>query len=217
MKITVNQIEFKSKLALETYVRELLFSVRKDLYGTFEIDDKDKFEFMLELFRRHPDYAEKAGNGIEKIFVMGNELNRNAPHVIILRKDNTSIDISWKICVAGIGRNIKSIQLEIMRESIVKQIMEFRNTTVNICNLCKVNADKYDIDHYEVEFKELASKFMNENTLPSKFKEQAFGHAFHDDDLELEQKWQQYHLHNAKLQKLCKSCHKKKTYKRKLL
>lgn len=212
MKVVVNQKTFKSKKELENYTRDLLFSVRENLHDAFEITN-DKLQFIKELFKRHPDYAEKCGSGIDKVFVQGDKLNKKASYVFIKRTDASKTDISWRICVSGKGKTTKAIQNEILRKSIEDQVLRFRKETINVCNSCDIECKEYDVDHYDAEFCDIVKQFLEQYQLPTEFKETDHGHAFRDEDIELEIKWKNFHLEKAKLQKLCKACHKRKTYK----
>lgn len=214
MKVTVNNIEFKSKKDLEIFVRQLLNDARGNLDGIFEIRGRE-LQFMGELFKRHPDYLNKCGCGINKVFVGGDAFNKKYAFVFIQRTDGTEIDISWKICVSGKTKTLHNIQCEIMRRSIANQILDFRDKCNINCNGCGKPSLAYDVDHYNIEFKQLVDQFKAKNKLPIYFQElKSGGHQFRAEDFKVEAKWKQFHLDNAKLQKLCKACHKQKTYKR---
>jgi len=200
---------FKTKKELEEYVRHKLASIRTNSRKFYEVKNND-FKFLLELFKRHPSYNEKRGSGIAKILVGPNP--SGASHIVLKRTDGTEIDISWKICISGRERSLNSVQKEILRNSIKDQIIEFGEKTPQICNICdSYFCAKFEIDHV-IPFKTLVANFTKNTVLPTRYKEVKYGHEFHDDDIELETQWRQFHLENAKLQKVCKTCHYKKTY-----
>jgi hypothetical protein len=214
MKICINNISFKSKKELEVYTRNLLELATSGCPNSkIELED-DKLKFMIELFKRHPDYLNKTGCGISKIIVKKDIRNTKGSAVYIKRIDNTIVDISWRICVSGNPKTTLSIQHEILRNSIVNQIVKFKNNNTSICVCCNLSYPKSEteVDHFGLQFSDLVDMFKKNHVLPVSFNDLSCGgHSFRKDDYILENKWKEFHLEHAKLQILCKNCHKAKS------
>ena len=95
-----------------------------------------------------------------------------------------------------------------MRNSIVPQILEFKNNSSLICVLCG-SIEKIHIDHHEPQFIDLKKDFVNEwkGPIPNIF-DQNNSHSkiFTSINNEFEKKWIEYHKKNATLRVLCNKC-----------
>jgi hypothetical protein len=49
-------------------------------------------EYFLELFKRHPEYGEKVGKGVQSIILRQNRLNKSARELYIVRVDGSEVD-----------------------------------------------------------------------------------------------------------------------------
>jgi len=98
------------------------------------IADSDDFEplaekyqqFVVDLFKRHPDYLEKAFPGIRGFSVATDSRWGTTRHFIVHRADETSIDFSWKICIDGQLPDRRIDVLASMRSAVADQILGFR-------------------------------------------------------------------------------------------
>jgi hypothetical protein len=143
----------------------------------------DYLKFM-DLFKKHPEYPAKL-EGANDIAIT---LNKWRQLQLNLVKGSTLEPISWASCMKKVP--IKGVKSK-MRELIAGQIIEFRRTSSDICEICGVDdAEKYHVDHI-IRFCELANAFLQDHDISS---------------WNGEEKWKKYHFENCSLRILCKSC-----------
>ena len=105
------------------------------------------------------------------------------------------------------------------RLAIKLQIKSFRDSVRDQCQKCGV--EEYglglEVDHI-IDFMDIFNNFIKnyeeEILIKSVYKDHT-GDLWYFTDEKIKQEWCKYHKENAKLQLLCKTCHKDKTYKRK--
>ena len=165
-------------------------------------------DFIMELLKRHPEYDRKVGSGIFELKVKRNR----GYHLFILRTDGSEIDVSWKVCISPKNDSIATIQNRMLRFAIREQISNFKSNSDNKCEICGTT-EKIEVDHV-IPFQELKKQFCKDNILPQRYAEHPTDYVFHKDDKDIELAWKKFHEENAKLQFLCESCHKNKTYNR---
>jgi hypothetical protein len=90
--IRVSALAFPTKTALTGHVRDLIarYAVGDEVAG----NDR---EFLLELFKFHPDAVTKLATGVQRIEVRLDEYGHK--HLQLHRTDGTNDDISWTWCV----------------------------------------------------------------------------------------------------------------------
>ena len=198
--LTVHTQTFNSLKEAKEYVRTLV--ARTHINTPLVSDDLD---FMLELFKLHPEYEQKKGVGIRAVSIIHPSLYPNNKCFYITREDGSGTDISWLMCIKG--RNVKKDILSAFRYAIAYQIQDFRTQqllTTRHCPYTGVVLDRLNscVDHeHPVTFAKLVKDFMGDSdlmdveiTLPS------------DNQLiteltnfEFKNDWREYHLKNAKL------------------
>lgn len=217
--IEIHNIHFKYKKDIEKYVRDILYNNIQ--YG--KINNIDEFNFMNELFKRHPDKEQKIGCGIKDILLGKNKLNAKGIHIDIIRNDNTKVDISWLLCISSNTKTDKQNLNSAFRSAIKDSIFNFKHDNIKKCgrrcNHCKklTLENDLDVDHFNIEFKDLVQDFSNKNLLiPNSFMENKTYHynEFKIDDNIFKKNWIEYHNRYCTLQLLCKKCHANKTYKK---
>lgn len=170
-----------------------------------KVQDVEPFMTVLQ---NHPEYTNKVGAGIDSISIRMNRRNKAARELYIKRIDGSEIDISWVTCFTGKAKSYKSLLQSAMREAISPQILEFLKLN-RVCNKCGARSH-LEVDHLEPSFKKLSSIF--------EFPPQVFLDGKHNGPVLQESdekiKWIKFHSENARLQVLCKSCHKDKTFNR---
>jgi len=193
---------------MEVFYKDLIYN--KCNMG--EVTNKDVYKNLIDLFKRHPEFEEKKGTGIQKIFIHQNKLNKKAREIYIERIDGSVVVISWRTCLSGLGKSNKALTLQAMRSAIHNQITDFKKAQKQVCNNCPSICD-LEVDHTgSVVFSDMADLFLKNKILPSDFSYDKFGRvSFKDVDKELQESWEAYHKFYATLQLLCKNCHIKKT------
>ena len=87
---------FKSRAALERYIKALLIEVPAGAELTGEAE-----EIVTDLINHHPKAAEKTGAGIKKIVVRPDQIWKKNKQFWIVRQDGTEIDFSYRKCLHG--------------------------------------------------------------------------------------------------------------------
>lgn len=208
MKITIGNIQFKSKDACRIHVRQMLMNL-----GNCEVSNgHEHFEFLQDLIKQHPKYETKKGPGIEAFIVKQNILNGKANHIDIKRTDGSIIDISWVQCCLQVN---SSDLTQAMRSSVSEHVLNFKSSRPQVCEVCKQSSDQLDVHHHYVSFDTIKREFLSKTKLdlPTEFDDDKYYRAtlkegqFKTDFIE-------YHLLRAKYRLLCKKCHMKEHYGR---
>jgi len=169
--------------------------------------NKEEFEFIYLILKKHPHFKQKEKVGIENIFIKKTIFNNNG--FFIKRTDGTITDFSFYKCLNG-ENNLQKIK-SLFRAGIKEQIWAFRDKAFLkedsiICPILGVPVEKYNchIDHFEPMFDELFNQFITQNNLD--LKKIKLGGENQDNtmqyyflDKKLEEKWQKFHFENAKL------------------
>lgn len=175
----------------------------KKLLYQENLSKEDKIWLINQVFKNHRDYKKKIGNNPMDIFVA--DSIRGTKCFFIEKSDGTSIDISFHQALSPSTK--KGDVDKVLRNIVEYQIQDFRN---------KNNIPKdWDIDHYDLEFKDIVNFFMvgkdyeelHKNIIDKDNFTQTFKH------LDLIKEFQDLHKCLAKLQGLPEDEHKKKTYK----
>src|SRR5258708_37261253 len=88
----------------------------------------EEARFVAALFRRHPEFLEKSGCGIAGFTVGTDSRWQKTRHFIIVRIDQTTVDFSWRGCVAGKLPEKRGNVLGALRRAIADQIAPFRDS-----------------------------------------------------------------------------------------
>jgi 5-methylcytosine-specific restriction endonuclease McrA len=178
----------------------------KDILYNLPLGKVENDFVFREIFKKHPEYLDKLGSGIQNVFVRINKLNKKAREVYIERTDGTVVDISWLKCLSGKATPYHELLLSAMREAISRQVKTYLKNNP-ICSECG-STENLEADHVNPSFKELTSRFE----IPTQeFLDGAFNRATFK-DLSVKERWQDFHQHYANLQTLCSDCHKNKTH-----
>lgn len=180
----------------------------------------EALEVVLALLERHPDYDEKVGLGIQRIFV------RQAPSTYglnikpkrcfyIKRVDGTEVEFSYKKCLHGGGsdqrheRLIEERRQSAYRSAVDGQVIAFKQQQHQGCAACGcIGQTDFHVDHV-TQFADLVRQFeQHEPELPSQFDEDPVYHKkqFRVEDEKYEERWQQFHDQHAELRILCSQC-----------
>jgi hypothetical protein len=191
-----------SQKKLKEYTKGVIVKIGKcdSVKNSFPED----FDFFVNyLFTRHPNYPKKI-DGLNDVIIKHNNYGNLS---VYFKKINGHIeDISaLNKCIKGQN---KDDLYDAMRNSIIPQITEYRNSHSNlICDICE-SIDNIEIDHKEPHFIDLFSNFINEQQYkPTKFTSDKYHRKiFTREDKYFNDEWINYHMCNCVLRPLCKKC-----------
>jgi len=206
---------YKTQGEFESFVKNLI-------YNNIGICDDIKnmhpshYITLIEVLKRHPDYISKIQN-MCKIKIIRDTLNINALKIIIIKTDESEIDISWKIAITGKPKGNKHELMSAMRSSVDEQIFQFRKDNAEKCVLCP-NTDKLHVDHI-IHFDEIALNFINimedkNINIPNTFgdtNDDTHRRCFLETDNTFKNEWIDYHYKHATLRMLCQTCNLTRT------
>ena len=161
---------------------------------------------LVELFQNHPDYPDKL-RGLQDIRIVRNKRSPKYFEFNLVRNDGIIEDISYIECISPPNKN-KNLN-EALRYCVQPQIYFFRDNNIMRCKFCNITSKTYEIhiDHI-IMFKDLTKDFLkNRIDIPTDFDNNYYnGSMFKDEDKEFANEWYEYHLDNAQLRPLCKTC-----------
>lgn len=208
---------FSKKDEITTYYQKIL---RKSRKGT-SLNSSD-LKYVIALLDYHHQKDEKIGCGIKNItrethtdYYTGYESKHC--HFHIWRTDGSNEDFSYKKCISNIGTTKKAINKKQNIQNVVKafrytikpQVDAFRAKVFNNkrylkCEVLGINFSKVTchIDHQPpLQFNDLLNDFLIENSLNIQDIEVKNLNGIFSilKDKKLSEKWEEYHLNNAKL------------------
>jgi Protein of unknown function (DUF3223). len=149
-----NTIKAISKKSILDNCKSILHKYQINSSVSLEAD----YEFLLQLFAKHPHFLLKKGCGIKDIIIKFTEFKNRCFYII--RTDGTQTDISYLVCVNGQGTKKKDISFA-CRSAIRDIIVKFRDINViygvTKCPITNevLTKDNTHIDHYNLSFNEL--------------------------------------------------------------
>ena len=198
---------FTSNKQLEEYVRATINNI--GVCSSVKDVDIETYNFLIELFRRHPNYPEKIYNIVD-ISITTNKVNPKYLELNVVTNDGTTDDISWRSCVSGNERDAFKCAL---RVAVKDQIKLFRCKSHRQCALCNTTEDgEYHVDHI-IHFEEIVYEFLTTTLLskPTVFQTIADNRkTFAEHDKEYETAWKMFHASKASLRVLCRDCNLKR-------
>lgn len=209
-KYFVGNVMFTSKKACENYVRN---EIKKIGYKTI-YQHTVEFLFLENVFKNHSEYETKKGNGIDYFVITPNPLTGRDFQTKFIRPDGSEEVFSWVYCCQFKPRTNLENLTRAMREAIKNDIIEFKHKSQHKCQICGTEESDFHVDHNFPPFRDLKTNFLNTTTTqqPTYFTECPVYclTKFREEDSEFCREWQTYHLSNANLQMLCKTCNLKK-------
>jgi hypothetical protein len=91
---TLGDLTFRTQRETLQFFKAMLAKYRPDEW----VSEADS-SLLVELLHRHPDTAEKTGNGIHHFEVMRAEFNTKC--FAVVRRDGTRVDFSYKTCITS--------------------------------------------------------------------------------------------------------------------
>ena len=202
---------YRTKGEFKKFVTSIIYGVGvcSDIKNTFP----SEYEIILKILERHPEFADKTVN-MKNLKIQHNKLNKTALEIMIIKKDDSQVDISWNIAIDGCLKGHKQCLTGAMRSSVQYQIRQFKSQNGDKCCLCGKTENPH-VDHNDEvgsAFDELAHNFINAHKhlkIPTEFDElndNTHRQTFKPNDNEFKNKWMSYHKQHAQLRILCKSC-----------
>lgn len=203
-KYIINSKPFTSQEAIKKHFQEVLRHAVLDqaLAG-------ETLEDCIELFKRHPEWTQKKGCGIDSVRVIENPVYGDRCFWIY-RTDGTDTDISYLSCVKSKAKSPRSQFMAAARNAVVDQILDFKRQAYNgrfmvHCQITgKLVAESdADVDHV-FPFVRLVDRFITQYHIDIdavEYKNKGDGDivtCFENDIIE--KKWKKFHLKHAKLQ-----------------
>ena len=150
--------EFKNKTQALKYFKEYL-------HNNSSIKPED-YNSILALFSQHPFLQTTTIKSIEiaKNYDYGKPTNSYKVYYII--NDLEQCDF-FSPGTAINQYNKRQNIIQEFRESVVPQILEFKNNNVipSICPLCNNALIKPEVDHYPLKFRDIVNDFMTNNNI----------------------------------------------------
>ncbi len=177
-KYLVGGLEFPTIKSLVVYTKHIL-GRNADLSGGPD------FDWLMDLFNRHPNWEKKKGHGIQTFRISKD--HHGSYHIVILRTDGTADTISWKTACFGRMPSERQEKIWAYRKEIDPQIAEFRKKSWRIVACQKCNKPFVDAPHvdHSPPFSKIVEDFeKNPSTM-----------SFYD-----------YHQSIAQLALLCRPC-----------
>lgn len=191
----------------------------------FEPKDEE-FKVMLQILQKHHNFKNWKFQDV-LAFKITRSPKKKAIQVLVNFAQNSDDgskrkgkgkekwrNVSWKACcddikAKKITRHAKINQA--MRFSIKPQIKQFRTQNPNeICDICRTT-QHIEVDHYMQLFSDIRDNFLKleNNDIDYKFWWDNKNTTFRFSEKEIEARWFEYHLQEARYRYLCSDCNKK--------
>lgn len=209
VKVQIGRWSFSSKIAAETYIRDILESHQHNQRLRGEDD-----EFMRALIDQHPRGKVIIDCGIDCVYVEHVPFtNPPLKRFAVYRTDRSRRDFAWRHAIYP--RTETSRIAGILRGLIAPQIQTFKYAHYSgICEHCKVSVTLSDcqVDHIapETTFEKLMAGWLHSlcvtaddiTIIPSR----NYQEPDHFEDPLYAETWIDYHQINARLQCVCRRC-----------
>ena len=151
-----------TKKSLIDRCREILYKYND------KVTNPDDYNFLIELFNKHPNHTQKIGAGIDYIYVKPNKDFPSTRCFYIYRKDGSFTDISFNECISP-SSSLKKIKTA-CRNSINDIIFQERKKivfpfTCPITGLVCKSYEDVHIDHYDLTFDQLFNLWVKNKDL----------------------------------------------------
>lgn len=133
----------------------------KEILNKYLIDHTIIHEknFLISVFKNHPDWEMKRGKGGKRIFIGKDKYNHRC--FFIERIDNTVIDISFIKAINGKNKSELEIIKRACRSAIFPEIQQFKEKNVIFdFSRCVISNEiltklNINIDHFDLNFKDM--------------------------------------------------------------
>ena len=205
--LEISNIKFKTQDSARKFIRELLKDLGK---GKRICRGESNYKFLTGLLSRHPDHCavEPDAFRIQENYTGGLEL--------AFEIGGIGQAFSYNTCIRAQRRG-NDLDMA-MRRAALSDVLNARNaSTDGICTLCGLEilaAHKTHVDH-EIPFSDLKKEFLSQwsGKIPSQFytdPERGGFIAFHEDDVDFETSWMEFHNKKARLRVVHDICNLKR-------
>jgi hypothetical protein len=207
---------FKTKTELKTFTKTIL-----NKYVVNNSLDKSDLEFITELLKRHPEYENKIGKGINDIVVRTDMRWQKTKCFHIVRVDGTETDFSYLSCIDNDTRQepIKMFKLSArsaIADQVVQHLVNYKSRMIDAdgympCEKTrtKIKYEDATVDHTSpMTFNKIVEDFLTlKNIVVSEIEFTGFGDneyykQFKDENLK--QEFSDYHREVAILRVISK-------------
>jgi hypothetical protein len=151
-----------------TQQKERARKIKNNLAIGETLSDGKDFDFLMELFKQHPDYDFKFSNGCTG-FIKQKRVEWGNMNECLCIIDN---DLNTHVISVNFTKTVNKYNevMKALRTSIYPQIKEFKKSFVAGETKCEISGvilyDLYNvhIDHHNMDFIELVSIFMQDKT-----------------------------------------------------
>lgn len=201
--------DFKTIKERREFVRMHLRRIGFGLYGI----ETEEAEIFLELLKFHPT---KADFPVKYFEVLPNPNNKKYFHIMLVKEDGFKEGFSWSNCCRlerfkNEKRNYYNEFCVACRSSISDDTYNYRlNNQNRICVKCGCDQN-IEVDHI-YPFKLIVDEFIKKNKIQLEEIKYKKDFMFRDNfrDLDLKEKFIEFHRQKAEYQYLCKTCNLKK-------
>lgn len=202
------ELGFKTKGEIESKIRAIVAS-----YPDGSFLSEDDTDFMVSVFKNHPEWLDKLGVGINRVRV---DRARIASRIgitrcfYIHRLDGSHDDISWHACLRPPTK--KQDFAQAARHEIESQRADFKATVQygTECDVCTNQLVKglTHIDHAPPNtFRALIDGFIEAYQIDVDNFQTVDAHTLTlFKDRKVAQSWQQWHMDRAELRAVCRKC-----------
>lgn len=206
MKYTVYDSTYSRKDDVHAEASRILNKYRLN----YEIKPPNRdFYWLEELIKNHKEAEEKIGAGVYA-FRIQREPRYNHRGFIIIRKDGTTIDFSYKQCFPPKRTTAKQKILDVVyafRTAVDNFTYEYKLSRLKSntfkSDLSGAREDKLEVDHiYPLTFQQIVKDFIKKEQLDI-FSIEVVGNTIRElKDVNLREKFHEYHAKVAKLRLL---------------
>jgi hypothetical protein len=176
--------------------------------------DTDLFDVLMSVLNAHSKRDEKIGNGVD-FFKVENAPGRGCKVVIHhTDPDDEAVSFSWQKCIKKKWNTNEQQAYRAFRFSVTDQTEGYRNSLSAkervTCTLCgSVGNRQFDVDHCDLQFKELVNTFTSTHGLQTELIDGGeHKYSFKDDTYSKE--WKAFHKRHATYRILCHDCNCKR-------
>jgi 5-methylcytosine-specific restriction endonuclease McrA len=176
----------------------------------YVISGHHDFAFFKDLGKRHPDHDSAEWLSEAEAFSTVIAINHRQ---LWAHKGDESRTVSFVDCVRGkSSRTERSELLTAMREAVRFDVHARQKV---VCEVCASRDGPFEIDHVDPYFITIADNFLANSLDKPRFDgiDPFTRISLLENGTAFKTLWREYHNRYAKLQTLCRDCHRKKTYR----
>jgi hypothetical protein len=158
---------FKNKAAIYDRCKYVLNNSWGELAG-------QDFTFMDAVFRMHPRYEDKKGDGAYNIHVVSSISNSRYNMFLVHRSDGSVVDFSYVKIVNPISQETRikktlrhsvAGQVRSMRSNLIRENQDGRGYVLCEVTGLKIKPKDMHLDHYPLQFEEVVDMWFKRNNM----------------------------------------------------